>query len=220
MERNFSQLLEEVFLQNGFLLNSEQIEQLTMYCCELQRWNSHINLTTIIDDVDVIYKHFLDSVSVLEHCEIHSENNVIDIGSGAGFPGVVLKIYIPDIKLTLVEASQKKASFLKYLTSQLGFASSVNVFAERAEICSDNEQFMNSYDWVLTRFVASLEKSFAYCVPMLKPTGRWVAYKSSETELEINQNENRLHEFGVKIESVYNSRITRLNRSYIVIKRV
>ncbi|MYB63661.1 hypothetical protein F4X73_03135, partial [Candidatus Poribacteria bacterium] len=91
--------------------------------------------------------------------------------------------------------------------------------AERAEICAQDDQFVNSYDWVLTRYITSLDKSVKYCVPMLKPTGQWIAYKSKETDREILQSEDTLKEYGVEIGNVHKSNITHLNRSYIVISR-
>ncbi|MYF99495.1 16S rRNA (guanine(527)-N(7))-methyltransferase RsmG [Candidatus Poribacteria bacterium] len=220
METYFRHQLEEVFNRYGFPLTTEQSEQLTIYRTELKRWNARINLTALHDDTEVIYKHFLDSVSVLEHFSIAEGQTVIDVGTGAGFPGVVLKIYVPNICLTLVEASYKKVAFLKYLISQMGLDSSIQVFAERAEICAESDEFVNAYDWVLTRYVASLEKSAKYCLPMLNTTGRWIAYKSGEIDTEINQCKESIHEFGAVVAGVYTSRITQLNRTYIVVSRV
>lgn len=220
METHFRHQLEKVFNRYGFPLTTEQSEQLTIYHTELKRWNARINLTALHDDTEVIYKHFLDSVSVLEHFAIAEGQTVIDVGTGAGFPGVVLKIYIPGICLTLVEASHKKVAFLKYLISQMGLDSSIQVFAERAEICAESDEFVNAYDWVLTRYVASLEKSAKYCLPMLNTTGRWIAYKSGEIDAEINQCKESIHEFGAVVAGVYTSRITQLNRTYIVVSRV
>lgn len=219
MEEQFRQLLEEEFPRYGFPLDTKQIEQLTIYRTELQRWNTHTNLTAITEDSEIIYRHFLDSVNVLKHCNIQTGDSVVDIGTGAGFPGIVLKIYIPDIRLTLIEVSHKKVAFLRFLISQLGFDSFIKICAERAEICAQDDQFVNSYDWVLTRYITSLDKSVKYCVPMLKPTGRWIAYKSKETEQEIQQSEDTLKEYGVEIRNVHKSNITHLNRSYIVISR-
>ncbi len=219
MEEQFCQLLENEFSRYRFPLDTRQIEQLTIYRTELQRWNTHTNLTAITEDSEIIYRHFLDSVSVLNHCNIRTGDSVVDIGTGAGFPGIVLKIYIPDIKLTLIEVSHKKVAFLRFLISQLGFDSSIKVCAERAEICAQDDQFVNSYDWVLTRYITSLDKSVKYCVPMLKTTGRWIAYKSKETDREIQQSKDTLKEFGVEIRNVHKSNITHLNRSYIVISR-
>ncbi len=220
METQFRHQLEEVFDQHGFPLTPEQSQQLTMYRNELQRWNARINLTALHDDVEVIYKHFLDSLSVLEHFTITEGQTVIDVGTGAGFPGVVLKIYVPNICLTLIEASHKKVAFLKYLVTQLGLDTSIQVYAKRAEVCAETDEFVNAYDWVLTRYVASLEKSAKYCLPMLNATGRWIAYKSSESDAEIKQSKEILYDLGATIDSMHTSRIPQLNRTYVVVSRI
>jgi 16S rRNA (guanine527-N7)-methyltransferase len=220
METQFRYQLEEVFNRYGFPLTTEQSKQMTMYRSELKKWNKHINLTALHDDAEVIYKHFLDSISVLEHFSIEDGKKVIDIGTGAGFPGVALKIYNPNICLTLVEASHKKVAFLKYLISQLGLDPEIQVVSKRAEICAETDEFLNAYDWVLTRYVASLENSATYCLPLLNTTGRWIAYKSSDIDTEISQSKKGLHELGAKVEGVHTSRIAQLNRTYVVVSRV
>ena len=220
METQFQYQLKADFDRYGFPLTPQQIAQLTRYFSELKRWNAHINLTALRDEAEVRHKHFLDSVSVLEHVNIEAEQTVIDVGTGAGFPGIVLKIYIPDIRLTLVEASRKKVAFLKYVISQLGLDGSVQVLDIRAEACATAAEFVNAYDWVLTRYVAALSESAAYCLPLLKTTGRWIAYKSGENAAEIRHSEKRLHELGGKIDAVHASRIAQLNRTYVVIRRV
>lgn len=219
METQFRKQLEETFNRHGFPLTSKQIEQLTIYRSELQRWNTHINLTALQDDTEVIYKHFLDSIGILEYYTFVEKQALIDIGTGAGFPGIVIKIYVPSIHLTLVESSQKKVAFLKYIISQLGLDTSIQVIAKRAEICAETDEFINAYDWVLTRYVASIEKSARYCLPLLNQTGKWIAYKSKENNTEIRQSEKVLHELGAEIDNIYTSHIPELNRSFIVVSR-
>ncbi len=220
MKTEFQQQLDETFNKHAFPLTSKQIEQLTIYRTELKRWNARINLTALDDDTAVIYKHFLDSISILEHFAISENQEVIDIGTGAGFPGIVIKIYIPSIHLTLVEASQKKVAFLKYLIAQLNLDTSIQVIAKRAEICAETDEFISTYDWVLTRYVASLDTSAHYCLPLLNATGKWIAYKSTEYHTEISHSKKVLHELGAKIENVHTSRILKLNRSYVAVSRI
>ena len=218
MDTHFQHQLEAEFNRHGFPLTSEQSAQLAKYRSELKRWNKHINLTALHDDTEVIYKHFLDSISVTEYCTIEQGQNVIDIGTGAGFPGVVLKIYNPNIRLTLIEASHKKVAFLKYLISQLDLNSAIQVKAMRAEVCAESNAFIHAYDWVLTRYVASLKKSAPYCIPLLNAIGRWVAYKSNGNDDEIRQSEKTIRRHGGKIEAIYKSSIAQLNRCYVVVE--
>lgn len=217
----YEQDLKETFNHYGFPLTAHQVAQFDRYRTELLRWNERINLTAITDDGEIIHKHFLDSLSVLEHISLRKGDSVIDIGTGAGFPGIVLKIYIPDIRLTLVESSKKKASFLKFLVPQLDLhrGITVEVLAERAEVCSQQQEHIGVYDWVFTRYVAAIRDSAAYCMPLLKPTGKWVAYKSGEETIktEIDESATCLRALGGTVEAVLQN--PRFDRSYIVMHR-
>ena len=215
-------VLKETFDQYGFPLTTQQVAQFDQYRTELLRWNKHINLTAITDEDEIIHKHFLDSLSVLEHISLKSGDAVIDVGTGAGFPGIALKIYIPDIRLTLVEASKKKSSFLKFLIVQLNLHQEVNteVLTERAEVCARDPDRVGAYDWVFTRYVASIQDSAAYCLPFLKSTGKWVTYKSGEEIInsEINNSTTHLSALGGCVETVFTN--SKLNRGYVVMHRV
>lgn len=196
--------------------------QLTQYRDELLRWNARINLTAITDDNEIIHKHFLDSLSILEHITLRDGDSVIDVGTGAGFPGVVLKVYVPGIRLTLVEASRKKVSFLKFLVSrlQLHQTESVAILAERAEVSAQKQAHTAAYDWVFTRYVATVADSASYCLPLLKDGGKWIAYKSGEgiIKAEIDKSTTRLNGLGGTVETVITN--AKFNRSYVVMRRV
>lgn len=213
--------LKETFNHYGFPLTGHQVAQFDRYRAELLRWNKRINLTAITDDDEITHKHFLDSLSVLEHISLKTGDSVIDIGTGAGFPGIVLKIYIPDIRLTLVESSKKKVSFLKFLVPQLDLhqRTTVEILAERAEVCSQQQEHIGMYDWVFTRYVAAIRDSAAYCMPLLKSTGKWVAYKSSEETIkaEIDESTACLEVLGATVETVFQN--PKFDRSYIVMRR-
>ena len=221
----FEQDLKETFNHYGFPLTEYQAAQFNLFRTELLRWNERVNLTAITDDNDIVHKHFLDSLSVLEHISLRGSDAVVDVGTGAGFPGIVLKIYMPDLRLTLIESSKKKVSFLKYLVTELNrFVNAhqrmdVEIFAERAEVCAQQQRHIGTYDWVFTRYVAAIRDSAAYCIPLLKPTGKWVAYKSGDEtiETEINNSSARINALGGIVESVLKS--PKFDRSYIVMHR-
>ena len=218
----FRHFLEETFRRHGLPLTHNQQEQFVTYWRELQRWNSRINLTSIRSDREIVFKHFLDSVGILKFFPIEAGDSVVDIGSGAGFPGLPLKIYAPDIKLTLVESSSKKASFIQFLVSRLNVTATgvdVSIAAQRAEAFAKQSENFAAYDWVLTRYVASLADSAAYCLPLLKCSGTWIAYKPREVEAEIREAGSRLRSFGGEVERVVESGISELNRVFVLIRR-
>ena len=228
MSSQFREELQQTLLQHGFPLEPAQVDQFVTYWTELKRWNSRMNLTSIRGDQEIIVKHFLDSLSVLQCFDIKPGDSVIDIGTGAGFPGLPIKIYIPAIKLVLVEPSLKKVSFLRFLISQLSRSRQSNtssswenprIVAQRAEACATNSQHITAYDWVLTRYVASIEDSVAYCLPLLKPDGTWVAYKSPDVQYEIQQATPKLQLLGGRDQSIVNSHIPKLNRTYVAIRQ-
>jgi 16S rRNA (guanine527-N7)-methyltransferase len=222
-QKEFRDLLKQTLLQHGFPLGPVQLDQFVTYWLELKRWNSQLNLTSICADREIIMKHFLDSLSVLRHFSIKLGDSVIDIGTGAGFPGIPIKIYIPGVQLVLLESSSKKASFLRFLISQLSRNAQSNaaaswthvrIITQRAEECTEQ----NAYDWVLTRYVASLEDSLTYCLPLLKRDGTWIAYKSCNVEPEIQSVTPKLRSLGGHVQSVINSHIPELNRTYVAIR--
>lgn len=223
----FEQNLKETFNHYGLSLTEHQAAQFNLFRTELLRWNERINLTAITDDDEIVHKHFLDSLSVLEHISLRSNDSVVDIGTGAGFPGIVLKIYMPELRLTLIESSKKKVSFLKYLVTELSRYHIINthqrvdveIFAERAEVCAQQPKHIAAYDWVFTRYVAAIQDSAAYCVPLLKSTGKWVAYKSGDEtiETEINKSSVCLKALGGVVETVLKN--PKFNRNYVVIHR-
>ena len=228
MSSQFREELQQILLPHGFPLEPVQLDQFVTYWRELKHWNARMNLTSIRTDREIIIKHFLDSLSVLQCFDIKPGDSVIDIGTGAGFPGLPIKIYIPDIKLVLVEPSSKKVSFLRFLISQLSRSRQSNtssswenprIVAQRAEECITNGQHITAYDWVLTRYVASLEDSAAYCLPLLKPNGTWVAYKSPDVQHEIQQATPKLQSLGGRDQTIVNSHIPKLNRTYVAIQQ-
>ena len=228
MSNQFREELHETLLQHGFPLDPVQVDQFVIYWSELKRWNSRLNLTSIRADQEIIVKHFLDSLSVLQYFDIKPGDTVIDIGTGAGFPGLPIKIYIPDIKLVLVEPSLKKVSFLRFLVSQLNRShqsdtpnawENPRIVSQRAEECATNDQHITAYDWVLTRYVASIEDSAVYCLPLLKSDGMWVAYKSPDVQHEIQQATPKLQSLGARGGAIINSHIPKLNRTYVTIQQ-
>jgi len=214
----FQSLINKIFAQHGFSLTNSQVSLFTIYWENLKLWNSKINLTSIRDDHEIIMKHFLDSVAVLNYFVVQENDLVVDVGSGAGFPGIPIKILRPNLDLTLVESVSKKASFLKFLKTRLELENT-KIINLRAEEIVNLSQHRQNYDLVLTRYIASIEDSIDYCLPLLKPSGNWVAFKSGNVQDEICSAAKKLKSVNAKIQSIINNDTLSLNRMYVMIKQ-
>lgn len=169
----------------GLSLSPAQLEQFDSYYRELMEWNSKINLTSITNKGEVYVKHFLDSLSVFAASNKNAPGpRVIDIGTGAGFPGLPLKIALPDIKLVLLEATSKKANFLKHITEMLRLKGVDVVFA-RAEEAAHRPEYRQRFDYVLSRAVAGTPTLAELMLPFCAIGGRLIAQKKGDIAAEV-----------------------------------
>ena len=215
----FRFLLQKYFGKYGFTIGETQINQFATYRNELKRWNKKINLTAIVDDHGIIAKHFLDSLSIFCCFSIPQYAKIADVGTGAGFPGLPIKIYRPDVKISLIESSGKKVSFLKYLLSILGLKN-VEIANTRAEKLIKLPAYKSQYNLVLTRYVASIMDSIDYCLPLLKTNGTLIAYKSWDIDSEVREAKPKLQLLGAVINGIIESEITDIRRSFVFINKV
>jgi 16S rRNA (guanine527-N7)-methyltransferase len=165
-------------------LTDGQIEKLTLYQKRLLEVNKHMNLTAITTDEEIAVKHFIDSLTLSPW--LFPNTCVIDVGTGAGFPGLVLKIVRPDIRLTLLDSLRKRVFFLMEVSSLLGFAD-VHCIHARAEETARQPEYKNRYDTVTVRAVARLDKLAGYTLPLLKKGGLLLAMKGPDADAEINE---------------------------------
>ncbi len=168
----------------GIQLSQPQINAFELYAGELIEWNQRFNLTSITDPEQIRAKHFLDSLSCWLALRQAPPGRVIDVGTGAGFPGLPLKILQPEIQLTLVEATAKKAGFLEHMVQVLGLRD-VTVLAKRAEEVGQMAEHREAYDWALARAVAPLAVLAEYLLPLVKLGGRILAQKGKGASQEI-----------------------------------
>lgn len=171
----------------GVELTKEQLEQLEIYCNELLEYNKHTNLTAIKTTEEVYLKHFYDSITIVKNINLTNES-VIDVGTGPGFPGVVLKILFPEINLTLLDSNNKKTKFLTYICEKLGL-NNVTIINDRIEAFVKDNRY--AFDVVTARAVSHLRIISELCLPLLKETGIFVALKGDAT-LEIEESTKTL----------------------------
>ena len=193
--------LEEVQQYTGFPMSQSQQKSLELYQSELMSWNDKFNLTAIRDEKGIQIKHFLDSLSCLTVMKNLMNQRVIDVGTGAGFPGIPLKIACPGIKLTLVESVGKKAGFCRHLVDLLKLKD-VQVLTLRAEEVGRLPNHRGQYDWAVARAVAGLPILSEYLIPLVKIGGYMLAQKGESAHSEAQASENAFHILGAELQSI------------------
>ena len=201
----FETELNQVFNKYGFTLSSKQTEQFKNYFKLLVLWNQRFNLTTITAQTEVITKHFLDSVLGIKL--IKQNARVIDIGTGAGFPGIPIKIMREDVELHLVDSLQKRTVFLNEVVKTLELEN-VFVVHERAETMANNPVLRETYDYCVSRAVAKLKTILEYCSPFVKIGGSVIAYKAQQLPQEITEAKEAITKLNLKQTNLVNFNIS------------
>lgn len=182
-------------------LTENQYKQFQKYFELLAEWNEKMNLTAITDESGVALKHFADSLSLLNFVDIPQNSSLADVGTGAGFPGVVLKIARPDIKLTLIDSLNKRLVFLGEVCAQLGIEA--ELIHSRAEDGARDEKLRESFDFAVSRAVARMNVLSEYCLPYVKVGGAFCAMKGAQASEEFKESLNAINTLGGKLEKKY-----------------
>lgn len=180
---------EEQFIQEldkrGIQLSEFQLAQFTTYFESLVEWNEKINLTSLVSKEDVYLKHFFDSLSLSFYYEFSDEDSICDVGSGAGFPSIPLKICYPHLQVTIVDSLKKRIGFLEHLAKELSLTD-VHFYHARAEEFGNNKEFRGSFDIVTARAVARMSVLSELCIPLCKKDGVFIAMKGSQASDELD----------------------------------
>lgn len=182
-------------------LTEEQLDRFDIYFRLLVEWNEKINLTAITDPQGVAVKHFADSLSLLSKLDIPENARVIDVGTGAGFPGIVLKIVRPDIELTLLDSLKKRFLFINELLNKLGLAA--ECIAGRAEEYGQDLEMRECFDLCVSRAVARLNILSEYCLPFVRLSGKFVAFKGGGSDEEIQNSKKAIQTLGGKLIKIH-----------------
>ncbi|WP_301965483.1 16S rRNA (guanine(527)-N(7))-methyltransferase RsmG [uncultured Ruminococcus sp.] len=194
-------LLQNYIKDYKITLTKNQYEQFQKYFELLAEWNEKMNLTAITDESGVALKHFADSLSLLNFVDIPQNSSLADVGTGAGFPGVVLKIARPDIKLTLIDSLNKRLVFLGEVCAQLGIEA--ELIHSRAEDGARDEKLRESFDFAVSRAVARMNVLSEYCLPYVKVGGAFCAMKGAQANEEFKESLNAINTLGGKLEKKY-----------------
>lgn len=191
------QLLDDLKVWN-ITLSETQIQQFELYAKMLVEWNEKINLTAITDKDEILKKHFLDSLSFCQSVDGDLENKkLLDLGTGAGFPGIPIKILYPELNVTLVDSLNKRVDFLNIIIKELKLDNIIAIHS-RAEDLAKDEIFREQYDFVVSRAVANLAVLSEYCIPFVKVGGDFISYKTETSIDEINLSRNAIGILGGK----------------------
>lgn len=202
-------------------LSETQVEQFMRYKTLLQEWNQKMNLTAITEDREVITKHFLDCMTINKALNMSEQKTVIDIGTGAGFPGLVIKIAFPHLKVTLVDALKKRLTFLETVINELGLTD-IECVHSRAEDLGKNKQYREGFDICASRAVANLAVLSEYTLPFVKVDGYLIALKGQKLDEELEQGQKAIKILGGQLEEVVHTGVpfTDLDHKIAKIKKI
>ena len=214
---------EKIFIEEAQKINIEldknQIEKFYKYMDLLIEWKEKINLTAITNRKDIIVKHFIDSLTIQRY--LSDAVNIIDVGTGAGFPGIPIKIVNPNLKVVLVDSLNKRINFLQEVIKKLNL-DNIEVIHARAEDLGQNKKYREAFDIVTSRAVANMSVLSEYLLPLARVNGKCICMKGSDVEEELENSKYAINLLGGKIEKVDKFELSneRIGRNIIIVKKL
>lgn len=218
-EKDFKELIKLKFKELQIEIQEKQIMQFYQYMNLLMEWNDKINLTSIIEPKEIIEKHFIDSLTVIKQIEKHAK--IIDIGTGAGFPGIPIKIIYPEAKIILVDSLRKRINFLNTVINEIALKD-VKTIHSRAEDLGKDIEYREKFDISIARAVSPLNTLIEYLIPFVKISGKCICMKGPNSNDEIEKSERAIRILGGEIEKIEEFVIpeTQIRRKIIIIKKI
>ena len=218
--RRKEDLLKESLDKLGLDWSEDKIERFNDYYDILIKWNENINLTAITEYEDVVIKHFIDSILICTFIDI-SKKKIIDVGTGAGFPGIPLKILNPDCEILLLDSLNKRVKFLRKTVEELDLRN-ISCIHGRAEDLAREKEYRGNFDLSVSRAVANLSTLSEYCIPFLKKGGLFISYKSDKSDEEIKSAKNAIKVLGARLLNIeeYCLPGSEINRKFVIIENL
>ncbi len=216
-----SQIFENKLNELGITLTDKQKQQFDKFYELLVEWNKVMNLTGITEYEEVNEKHFVDSLSIVKAIDMESVESVIDVGTGAGFPGIPLKIAFPHLKVVLLDSLNKRINFLNEVIAELGLTD-IKTIHGRAEDYAKQTEYREKFDLCVSRAVANLSILSEYCLPYVSADGMFIPYKSGEIDEELKNSNKAVKILGGKILNVVKFQLpgTEIGRSFVKVKKI
>lgn len=219
MNKEAVEKFKKILNEYGYLLSEHQFEQFIKYYELLVEWNERMNLTAITEFEEVLLKHFADSLSIIKVIDLNTVSSLIDIGTGAGFPGIPIKIMYPDLNVTLLDSLQKRIGFLDEVISVLKL-DKINTIHGRAEDFAKPDKLRESYDICVSRAVANLSSLTELCLPYVKVDGSFISYKSDKVNDELSGAVKAIEMIGGSLEKKEIFNIENNTRALVVIRKI
>lgn len=208
--------VSNIFDKYEIKLNKRQYDQLCIYADFLVEYNKNVNLTAITDPVEILYKHFIDSILLTKYVDFSKKSAIIDVGTGAGFPSVPIKIFYPNIKITLLDSLNKRITFLKNLCQKIEI--DAEFIHGRAEIIGKMPEYREKFDISCARAVANMSLLSEYCLPFVKVGGIFAAMKGPSEN--INASLNAVDLLGGRFENDFSYEIESEKRKIVIVRKV